>query len=49
VRQEFATEVALNDVFSHPVLAHLAARIVDLQLAAYDPDELAALLERQEL
>ncbi|GAA1999248.1 amino acid adenylation domain-containing protein [Catenulispora subtropica] len=44
VRGTFDVEISILDVFQHPVLADLAARIVDIQLAAYDPAELAALL-----
>ncbi|HSU17578.1 non-ribosomal peptide synthetase [Longimicrobium sp.] len=43
IRQQLETEIALRDVFEAPVLAELALRVLDAQLAQFDPEELAAL------
>jgi len=44
IRQGTGTDIALKDVFDAPVLSALAARVVTMQLAEFDPEELAALL-----
>jgi len=46
VRQAMEVEIALGVVFESPVLAALAERILDLQLARFDPETLARLAER---
>jgi hypothetical protein len=44
VRQVLGVEVELGTVFERPVLASLAERILDVQLAQFDPEELASLV-----
>jgi amino acid adenylation domain-containing protein len=44
VRQALGVELALGAVFEHPVFASLAEHILDLQLAAFDPQELERLV-----
>jgi len=45
VRQELGVEVALRELFARPVLKDFAQEILDLQLAQFDPEALAGLLE----
>ncbi|WP_261720516.1 non-ribosomal peptide synthetase [Streptomyces sp. FZ201] len=45
VRARFDVDLTLADVFDHPTLAAMALRIVDLGLAAFDPEDLAVLLD----
>ncbi|GLF92746.1 non-ribosomal peptide synthetase [Streptomyces yaizuensis] len=44
IRRHFDADLTLADVFAHPTLRALALRVVDLELASFDPGELAALL-----
>ncbi|HET8657755.1 MAG TPA: amino acid adenylation domain-containing protein [Micromonosporaceae bacterium] len=44
VNDELDAGLTVGDVVAHPTLADLARRVVDLQLAEFDPDELSALL-----
>jgi len=44
VRQALDVELAMDRVFTRPVLADLAQEIVDAQLARVDPEEMAALV-----
>ena len=44
VRQAFDVDFTVADVFDHPTPAAMAARVLDLDLAAFDPAALAALL-----
>jgi hypothetical protein len=44
VRAAFDVDFTLADVFANPTLAAMAGRVVDLDLDAFDPAELAALL-----
>jgi acyl carrier protein len=41
VNRRLDVEVALRDVFEKPVLADLAQHVLDLQLAEFDPEDLA--------
>ncbi|HEX8692394.1 MAG TPA: phosphopantetheine-binding protein, partial [Longimicrobium sp.] len=43
IRQDLEADVALSDVFEAPVLSALAQRVLDAQLAQFDPAELANL------
>jgi acyl-CoA synthetase (AMP-forming)/AMP-acid ligase II len=45
IREAMEVDVALRDVFERPVLSALADHLLDLQLAQFDPDELARLAE----
>ncbi|HYW09135.1 MAG TPA: amino acid adenylation domain-containing protein, partial [Longimicrobium sp.] len=44
IREQLLIDFALRDVFAAPTLAQLAERMLDAQLAQYDPDELERLL-----
>ena len=46
IRTEMEFETSLADVFSTPLLAELAEKILDRQIAAYDPDELLGLAQQ---
>ena len=46
IGRHMGTTIALKDVFDAPVLADLASRIVQAELAQFDPEELAALLQQ---
>jgi hypothetical protein len=48
IRQALDVEVELGAVFERPVLASLAERIVDVQLAQFDPEALALLVSSPE-
>jgi acyl carrier protein len=45
IREEFEADVSLRDVFEMPVFSALAQHLRDLQLAQFDPEELARLAE----
>jgi amino acid adenylation domain-containing protein len=45
VRQELGVDVALRELFNRPVLKDFAQEILDAQLAQFDPEALAELLE----
>ncbi|HEU4880739.1 MAG TPA: amino acid adenylation domain-containing protein, partial [Longimicrobium sp.] len=45
VRQELGVDVALRELFARPVLMDFAGEILDAQLAQFDPEALAELLE----
>jgi hypothetical protein len=49
LRQAFAVDIAVRDLFATPVLRELAVRIVDLQLENLDPDVLASALKLMQL
>jgi hypothetical protein len=44
IRQALGVELELGAVFERPVLASLAEAILDVQLAQFDPEELAGLV-----
>ncbi|MFF3720427.1 non-ribosomal peptide synthetase [Streptomyces prasinus] len=46
IRAEFDVDLTLAEIFDHPTLTAMAQRIVDLGLAAFDPVDLAVLLDR---
>ncbi|HYH79780.1 MAG TPA: amino acid adenylation domain-containing protein [Longimicrobium sp.] len=48
ISRETGADIALKDIFDTPVLSALAARIVQAQLAQFDPEELAALIRESE-
>jgi len=45
IKQQFEVELVLHDVFMAPVLSFLAERIIDAQLAQFDEDDLAQVME----
>jgi hypothetical protein len=45
VRQELGVDVALRELFARPVLMDFAGEILDAQLAQFDPEALAELLD----
>ena len=45
VRQELGVDIALRELFARPVLKDFAQEILDAQLAQFDPEALAALVE----
>jgi amino acid adenylation domain-containing protein len=44
IRQEMNVDIHVQDLFVSPIFSILAERIIDAQLAQYDPDQLAALI-----
>ncbi|HEX6751379.1 MAG TPA: non-ribosomal peptide synthase/polyketide synthase [Longimicrobium sp.] len=45
IRDEVGVDLGMREIFEAPVLATLAERVVDAQLAQFDPEELARLAE----
>jgi amino acid adenylation domain-containing protein len=45
ITRRMEVDVPLRDVFERPVLADLAQQVLDLQLAQFDPEELARIAE----
>jgi amino acid adenylation domain-containing protein len=46
VQEALGVDLSLRETFAHPVLAELAERVVDAQLAQFDSAELATLLHQ---
>ncbi|MBO7942174.1 hypothetical protein JTP77_040700, partial [Streptomyces sp. S9] len=49
IRREWELDIPLAEVFSNPTLAALSGVIVDYELSAFDPQDIASLLSEQEL
>ena len=49
IRREWELDIPLAEVFSNPTLAALSGVIVDYELSAFDPQDIASLLSEQDL
>ncbi|MGH8082209.1 MAG: non-ribosomal peptide synthetase, partial [Lysobacter sp.] len=49
IRREWELDIPLSEVFSNPTLSGLSGVIVDYELSAFDPQDIASLLTEQDL